>query len=159
MNLENVSEVMAAAMKLHEVFSYVQNQAWGSLPARERRLLESLTPRQIKTMITVGMRGGQALTLNELSAILGVGKAAASILVSALAEKKLISRTTDPENRRFVRIKYSAKGEKLSSAIFSCASRRAAEFFGVMTGSERKAFCTVAEKIHNLYSRELRIGQ
>ena len=158
MNSEEISPEMLAAASLYEVFGFIQNRAWQTLPAKERRIVESLTARQVKTIMTVyvrHLRGELPLTLNELAVRLCIGKAAASILVSALVEKEMLCRETDPENRRFVRITRSEKGKKISEAVLARASALNADFIGEMTECERKVFASVSSKLYKRYTEEL----
>ena len=87
-------------------FERVQGKVWTLVGPREAKRLESLSHRQVKAMMEVAHRkmgGGEPYTLGELGDLLRIGKSAASLLVSGLVDQGLMTRTTDPKNRRFVR--------------------------------------------------------
>lgn len=146
-----------AFMNLYEVFGYIQEQAWNSLPQAGNRQIDALNNRQIKAMMIIYMRNAaekEPLTLNRLAGFLNLKKAAASILVSDLAEKKLVSRDVDPNNRRFIRITLAARGRKLGDAITAEAAAHVSRIFDNLTAEERSAFTAVASKVYMRYSQE-----
>ncbi len=148
-----------AIMNLYEVFGYVQEQAWSSLPKDANNLISALNNRQIKAMMTIYMRDAgkqEPLTLNQLAGILNMKKAAASLLISNLAEKKLVSRTVDTENRRFIRISLAAKGRRLGDAITSQAAVHLTELLGCLTTEEQNDLATTADKIYQRYSEKVK---
>ena len=101
-------------------------------------------------------RGEDALTLNQLAGLMNMKKAAASLLISNLAEKKLVSRTVDTENRRFIRISLAAKGRRLGDAITSQAAVHLTELLGCLTTEEQNDLATAADKIYQRYSEKVK---
>lgn len=159
MERERIETPFAAAACMMEVFNYVQNRAWSSLPAAKRRTVDAITPRQQKTMMLVYMndvRGNAPMTLGELALRLGLKKAAASILVSGLVEKKLLARRTDSENRRFVRISLAAKGRATGDAIVGAGAEQTKRLFSKLGDAETAAFCASVEKVRDAYLEALR---
>jgi len=147
-----------AFMNLYEIFGYIQEQAWGSLPQAGSKQVSALNSRQIKAMMIVYMRsagGKDALSLNRLAGFLNMKKAAASLLVSDLADKKLVCRTVDPENRRFIRITLAPKGQRLGDAITAQAAAHVAGLLQNLTAEERRNLTAAADKIYACYSREV----
>lgn len=147
-----------AVMNLYEIFGYVQEQAWSSLPKDGNNLISTLNNRQIKAMMTIYMRDAgkrEPLTLNQLAGFLNMKKAAASLLVSDLAEKKLVSRSVDTENRRFIRITLAAQGRRLGDAITSQAAGHLTELLGCLTAEEQNNLATAADKIYQRYSEKV----
>ena len=147
-----------AFMNLYRVFGYIQAQAWNALPQAGSKQISTLNVRQIKAMMVVHLRdmeGKAPLTLSQLGDSLGLRKAAMSLLVSDLAEKKLLCRAVDRENRRFIRITLGIKGRRLGDAITSQAAIHIAEIFGTLTEDERKNFTMIADKIYASYSHKV----
>ncbi len=144
--------------KLFEVFSYIQGRAWDSLPQAGNKQIYALSNRQIKAMMLVYMRsyrGQKALTLSEFARLLNMKKAAASLLVSDLAEKQLLSRTVDPDNRRFIRITTTAKARRLREHIVPQVKLQIDEMLRNLAADERQAFNSVIDKIYDCYSRKV----
>ncbi len=145
-------------MKLFEVIGYIQGRAWDSLPQSGSKEIYALNNRQIKAIMIVYMRSSRdqkALTLSELAGFLNMKKAAASLLVSDLAEKQLLCRTVDPDNRRFIRITPTAKALRLRERIVPQAERLAMEMLGDLDEDERRMFASLADKIHDCYSQKV----
>ncbi len=145
-------------MNLFEVFGYIQGSAWNSLPQSGSKQVSALSNRQIKAMMILYLRsarGQEALTLSKLAGFLNMKKAAASLLVSDLAKKKLVSRAVDPDNRRFIRITLAAKGRHLGDSITAQAAIQAADMFRNLTKGELMAFTSVADKIYDCYSQKV----
>ncbi len=142
-------------MNLYEVFGYIQGQAWSLLPKEGNREIDALNNRQIKAMMLIYMRDAarkEPLTLSGLAGFLNLKKAAASLLVSDLAQKQLVDRTIDPINRRFIRITLAAKGRKIGNAVSAQAAAHAAGLLDCLTPEERSAFVVGADKIYNRYA-------
>lgn len=153
-----MDEKTLSFMNLYKVFNYVQSQAWNALPAEWNRQVGELNARQVKAMMIVYLRAMEEkppLTLGELGTQLGMKKAAASLLVSDLAEKKLLCRAVDRVNRRFIRITPGAKGKRLGDAISSQAIGQIAEFFQFLSEEELENFKRAADKIYNNYLKKV----
>ncbi len=146
-----------AFMNLYEVFGYIQGQAWSALPGAAGKRVGALNNRQIKAMMVVYMRhaaGREPLTLNQLAGFLNLKKAAASLLVSDLVEKKLVDRAVDPANRRFIRITLAGQGRKIGDAVAAQAALRVGALLECLTGEERSALVRAAEKVYQRYALE-----
>lgn len=144
-------------MNLYEVFGYVQEQAWGTLPQGGGKQVRALNNRQIRAMMMIYMRDAtkrEPLTLSQLGRLLNMKKAATSLLVSDLAEKELVSRAVDAENRRFIRITLADKGRRLGNEITSQAAANLTELLGCLTNEEENVLTSAAEKIYQRYSEK-----
>lgn len=142
-------------MNLAKVAGYIQNKAWETLSGEDWKIITSLTSRQIKALMTIYMRemeGRPAYTLNELGDALGLKKATASILVSELADLNLVVRTTDAENRRYIRIEMSEAGKRLRDAVITKAQDSIREIYSKLSPEELRQFTAIAEKIYLIYS-------
>ena len=145
-------------MNLFTAFGRIQNDAWNSLSARDGKVVSSLKSREIKAMMNIYLReetGEAALTLNQLADLLAMKKAAASILISALSQKKLITRKVDESNRRYIRIALTNSGRRLGDAVAGHAAHRMEEIFAELqnagaTQTEINSFIATANLIYQL---------
>ncbi len=147
-----------AFMNLYKVFGYIQAQAWNALPKEGNRQVGELNARQVRAMMIVYLRdkeGKTPLTLGELGAQLGMRKAAASLLVSDFADKRLLCRAVDRDNRRFIRITLGVKGRRLGDAVTAQASIQITEFLTRLSREEQENFKLIADKIYAYYSQKV----
>lgn len=154
--IEPSPEVLAM-MNLYEVFNWIQERAWASLPSEWNKRVRAMNNRQVKAMMTIYMReakGRKPPTLNELAKFLDMKKSAASLLVSGLAERGLVTRSVDAENRRFIRISLASGGRRLGNAIASHAGARVVRLLDALSEKERCGFSVAAAKIHERYEEE-----
>ena len=145
-------------MNLYEIFGYIQSRAWNSLSSEDNKQIDALSARQIKAMMILYLRRArsqEALTLNQLAELLDMKKAAASLLVSDLVRKRLVSRDVDPRNRRFIRITLAVQGQRLGDAIAARAAIQAADLLECLSGEERAAFTSLADKIYDCFARKV----
>lgn len=80
----------------------------GAVP---RLVRSDLTMAQLRALLTVAHRG--PLAVGQLGAILGVGKATASLLIDALVGHELVERNEDPVDRRRALVRLSQRGREL----------------------------------------------
>lgn len=89
-----------------------------------------------KIISTVG--GSGSISLSMLGRRAGMDNAAASRMVTALIAAGLLSKTTDPVDRRAVQVTLSAKGRETYLAIFDEAVRRNTAWLSVLNPEERE---------------------
>lgn len=138
-------------------FERVQGKVWTLIGPREAKRLESLSHRQVKAMMEVAHRkmgGGEPYTLGELGDLLRIGKSAASLLVSGLVDQGLMTRTTDPKNRRFVRIDLSKAGQKLTATLSEHMQGIFARFLDGLPAGRRREFLSVAAELGAYLGKE-----
>ncbi len=113
--------------------------------------LHNLSARQNKAMMLVSHQQiccGRSISLNEFAAMLNIHKSAASLLVSGLVRKKLLCRTVDPDNRRYVKITLSAKGQKLLTGTMPHLLQKVEALLAPFTPEERQSFVSMADKLY-----------
>lgn len=93
---------------------------------------------------------GGPLSLAELAAAEQVRPPTMSRIVDALLEAKLVTRQTDPDDRRSVRIAATPKGIKLMEAGRERRVQALAEQLGGIAGSERRALARGVEILERL---------
>jgi DNA-binding MarR family transcriptional regulator len=78
-----------------------------------------------------------AVMPSELAASLGMTRGAISKLADRLAQKSLLRREENKEDRRFQTLALTPKGRKLVPELSALADRNDAEFFGHLGTAER----------------------
>ena len=76
-------------------------------------LMQELTFAQSRALFMLAAR--KELTVSQLAKLLDVGKATASILVTQLVERGLVTRTEHETDRRQTILRLSAKGEEIGA--------------------------------------------
>jgi DNA-binding MarR family transcriptional regulator len=84
---------------------------------------------------------------SRLAAELGMTRGAISKLVDRLAGKRLVSRTTGNEDRRYQSVALTAAGWKLVPVLAALADRNDAEFFGHLTDDQRAGLTDLLKDI------------
>jgi 4'-phosphopantetheinyl transferase len=102
------------------------------LPTLPREILMmDFTMPQLKALFLLFLNG--AMRMSDLAADLGVTLATATGLIDRLVEKELITRESDPDDRRVVRCRLSESGEKGISRIWVSARERMRALLGEMS--------------------------
>ncbi len=76
-----------------------------------------VTLSQCHAMVEIGRAG--SISVNDLANLLGLDKSTISRSINNLVEQDLVTREPDPENRRYLSIGLTAKGQALFSEIES----------------------------------------
>ena len=84
--------------------------------------LRALTLPQFGALKTITFR--PSCTMGELAKALGVTLGAATGLVDRLIQQGLVERVSDPEDRRLVRVRLTAKGRRTHASAARKARRR-----------------------------------
>jgi MarR family transcriptional regulator, 2-MHQ and catechol-resistance regulon repressor len=109
----------------------------------ERR---GLSPTAFAMLVVVESAGGE-LGLRVLRQRLGLSKANASEVTSALEQRGLISRTTDQRDRRALTIGVTAAGRALVDALFPGHARRVRDTFTVLDDEEKRELARLCRKL------------
>jgi len=88
---------------------------------------------------------GGAKTVSELATLEQVRPPTMSRIVEGLAQKKLVQRVDDEADRRTVRVRATAKGEKLMQAGKARRVRALAERFEALSPGDVKTLFTAAQ--------------
>ncbi len=109
---------------------------------------------------TVALLGGagEPQSLNELARAAGMDKGQMSRVVSGLTRKKIVSRETDANDARGIRLSLTRAGEKLYRKLISAAAERNNAFLGCLSAQERacleKAMTKLAREARSLIQKE-----
>lgn len=109
----------------------------------ERR---GLSPTAFAMLVVVESAGGE-LALRALRQRLGLSKANASEVTSALEQRGLIGRETDPRDRRALRITVSLAGRTLVEDLFPGHARRVQDTFTVLDDGEKRELTRICRKL------------
>jgi DNA-binding MarR family transcriptional regulator len=98
---------------------------------------------------TIALLGGtiEPQSLNELARAAGVDKAQMSRVVSGLTRRKLISRETDANDGRGIRLSLTRAGAKVYQQLIAAAAERNDAFLGCLSAKERACLDQVMTKL------------
>ena len=109
---------------------------------------------------TVALLGGagEAQSLNELARAAGVDKGQMSRVVSGLTRRKIISRATDANDARGIRLSLTRSGKGLYQRLIAAAAERNSAFLGCLNQKERvcleQAMTKLAREARNFIQEE-----
>ena len=88
---------------------------------------------------TVALLGGavEAQSLNDLARAAGMDKGQMSRVVSGLTARRIVSRQTDANDARGIRLTLTAPGGKLYQKLIKAAAERNSAFLGCLSARER----------------------
>ena len=109
----------------------------------ERR---GLSPTAFAMLVVVESAGGE-LALRALRQRLGLSKANASEVTSALEQRGLIGRETDPRDRRALVISLTTSGRALVDELFPGHARRVRDTFTVLEDEEKRELARLCRKL------------
>ncbi|MEI6221696.1 MAG: MarR family transcriptional regulator [bacterium] len=87
------------------------------------------------------------VTITELATCIGVSKSAATQIADGLVKQELITRTTDPQDRRVQRLRPSAKGTKHMETMKHSMLERFSTLFDVLNERELLQLETITSKL------------
>lgn len=109
----------------------------------ERR---GLSPTAFGMLVVVESAGGE-LGLRALRQRLGLSKANASEVTSALEQRGLIRRETDVRDRRALNIGVTSSGRALVEELFPGHARRVRDTFTVLDDGEKRELARLCRKL------------
>jgi DNA-binding MarR family transcriptional regulator len=104
--MELIKEIIELQRKVDRARRQYQLDVWMGLP---------LTIAQLKSLFFVSNRG--STNLGKLAAALGVTPTNTTGIIDRLVKQALVSRTENPENRRMLLLRTTAKGEELVAKL------------------------------------------
>ncbi len=85
--------------------------------------------------------------MNELARSLGVSRPAATGLIDRLIAQQLVRRESDPKDRRVVKIRISAKGDRILAHIWEQKQRALTRVFGQISTRARAQYLATLEQV------------
>ena len=98
---------------------------------------------------TIALLGAsdEPLSLGHLARAAGIDKSQMSRVVSGLAKRRVVLRSTDPGDGRGIRLSLSASGKRLYEGLIRAAGERDAVFRNCLSKGEKEAFERVLAKL------------
>ena len=104
---------------------------------------------------------GEPQSLNDLARAAGVDKGQMSRVVSGLTRRNIISRETDANDGRGIRLSLTRSGDRLYQRLIAAAAERNNAFLDCLTAKERacldKAMTKLAREARNFILEEKRV--
>jgi len=119
---------------------------------------DRITIPQFRTMQTLVQLSGDGATNLELARRIAVSPPAMTAMIDGLVERGLVTRTTDPENRRQVLILLTATGEERLEAATAAIEHRMSKGIAQLSDAEAKELergIAALEKIFGIVSPEI----
>ena len=147
-----------AVANLIRVLGVRQELILNTLPKSQNEIFNELNARQLKALKWIGIReeeGKEPFTLKLLAQYLSMKKVTASLMVSALEQKGLVTRSVDKKDRRCIRIRLATKGRRLRDAIWAGASLQISDMLDDLPDKDRQHFVRIAKLIYQNYLQTL----
>jgi DNA-binding MarR family transcriptional regulator len=98
---------------------------------------------------TIALLGAsdEPLSLGHLARAAGIDKSQMSRVVSGLAKRRVVLRSTHPGDGRGIRLSLSASGKRLYEGLIRAAGERDAVFRNCLSKGEKEAFERVLAKL------------
>ena len=90
--------------------------------------------------------------MKDIAKELAITAPSATVFVEVLSKEGLIARHPDPNDRRIVTLKLTAKGTKFLKDNITKMNDRIKKDMSVLSSDERKTFAHILEKILNRYN-------
>lgn len=105
----------------------------------------SITPAQVGGLIYLSAHGSASMT--DLARYLGVTKPSATALIDRLIGQGLVSRLSDNQDRRIVKIALTVKGKKLMESIKKQKQLALCDIFGRISGFDRQEYVRILREV------------
>ena len=99
-------------------------------------------------------RKEEGLPMNELARFLSVSRPAVTGLVDRLIAQGLVQREDDARDRRVVRVRITAKGQKIVTNIWEQKRRMITEVFGKISPRDRSEYLSIVQKVVHILSEK-----
>lgn len=104
-----------------------------------------VTPAQARALRTV-MKFDRAVRMGEIAAQLDVAPRSATGLIDGLEQAGLVTRTTDPNNRRSVLVELTDDGRQLAGRMAEARRTASSQLFDRLNASERQTLHALVSK-------------
>ena len=141
---ELVGTIVQAYMDLFMTMQFNAASHW---------LMLELTFAQSRALFMLAAR--KELTVSQLAKLLGVGNPTASILVQQLVERKLVTRTEHPNDRRHTIVRLSQKGAEIGLGRRKEREKQWQRWLGQLSDEELSALAQGLRAIADVMKKEL----
>ena len=99
-------------------------------------------------------RSGHTMTMTELANFARMPKQQMSKLVDRLVDGGFAERLSDPDDRRVIRLRATAKADEYIAAFFEKDAAEYREFFEQLDKEELDPFCEALRTIHDTFDEQ-----
>lgn len=134
-----------------EMIDYMRDLSFNEQTEEHQKKLMGMTLRQLKALRIVSnmtIAQPEGIPLKMLAFRLGMTVPATSLLVESMVVKGFFDRSTNPNDRRSIRIRLSEKGRANFERICASMDTRCEELFALLTSQERDAFFGALSKLY-----------
>lgn len=97
-------------------------------------------------------RHGDTVTMTELSRLARMPKQQMSKLVDRLVDSGFAERLSDPDDRRVVRLRTTARAEEYIQHFLEKDAAEYRTFFDLLSPDERECFCRALTDMHDIFN-------
>ena len=141
----SASQREAIAAQLLDLVPRLRRRLQDSLPADIRDDLAGVTPHQLEALCHLLSSGG--MTMQELAQAQRIGLSSATALADRLLRQGLAQRTSDPRDRRVVRLLPTEHAATLAREFTAAKRRTALEALACLDDGEATTLVHLLEKI------------
>lgn len=149
-----MNEVEAAAIVV-ELVPYLNRV----IAADARRTLRDGWFTLVHTRVMAHIRRTGGCSLGDLAEQRGVSLPTMSKMISSLVDKGIVTRETDPTNRRAVIIRATAEGERLYLEVIGQLQRHLADDLRQLSAEQRESIVSTLELLSSVMSNAGEIRQ
>lgn len=125
-----------------ELRPLVRQKMEGSVPSQLREEFATMTPHQLRALLSLPAAG---ISMKELAEAMNVTGATASVLADRLVAQGLACRSHDATDRRVVRLAPSEQGKSVAEKARRAQRQMAKSLFSHLSDSQVDAFLDVME--------------
>lgn len=130
---------------------HLENKVF-QLQDSKKSLLSELSAVQMK--VAMQIQQSEPMSLSDLAKKLNLSNPSASVIVEKLVEKKVVSRDTDPRDRRRVQLRIHPKASKEMQSLQNRLQQAFAEIAGKVGAENLDRWFMVAERINEILEEE-----
>jgi DNA-binding MarR family transcriptional regulator len=113
-----------------------------------------VNPQQMFAMFIISEHTG--ITMKELARELGITSPSATSLVNRLVRMKWVTRVSDPQNRRLVRLTMALAGRKILESAMQARAKAMHEVLSLLPVEDRKDFARILSHLHSVLTSPTR---
>lgn len=135
-----------------ELIDHLRDLSFNEQAAEHQKKILGLTLRHLKSLRIVSnmtVSQPEGIPLKLLASRLGMTVPATSLLVENMVTKGLFDRSTNPDDRRSIRIKLSQKGRANFERICASMDKRCDALFSLLSPEEHEAFFGTLSKLYS----------
>lgn len=157
MQTSNTNQIGSAIYEILSDLDEIRRRVLRNAPMANQKKLYGLTLRQsaaVNQVMLLMTNYPQGITLKNLSDKMQMHPSAASIMVDKMVNKGFLERTENPNDRRTVCIRISAKGKEIITATRTLLKEEIEKYASVLTPEEEAQLVQIAAKLKSQVAEE-----